>query len=481
MKNYLYNTPMKTKTFLKIFSAFIGIAFLFGCVADDDFDTPDTSISEPVLDGPEISISAVAGQLAQEQGNSELDYTDEQTIYTYEFNAQPQYLVGYVVSSDEGGNYFEEIIVQDQPENPTIGIKILIDVNPLSVRYEPGRKIYLLLNGLSTGMTNGVLTVGLRNGNEVDNIPSSLESNVLQRSAEVAELVAMPVNISEFTDDKTNLFLRLEDVQFNRNMVLGERPLTYASEAFDQFDGDRILESCTENTSTIFSTSTFADFKSLSLPQGRGTMDVILTKDFFGEVFNVRVNSPEDVALDDADRCDPDFLDCTDPSGGGAVIYSEDFQSFGDFEGEGWANINVSGGFRDWIIGSFSGNSYAQITGFNANEDVIDVWLVSPGVDLDATTGEEFSFDVQTNFDNGNILSVYASEDYDGDPTTATWIALDVSIPNGPASGFGDFENVGPVNVSCLEGTVHFGFFYQGSDPDATTRYHIDNVTVTGN
>ena len=29
--------------------------------------------------------------------------------------------------------------------------------------------------------------------------------------------------------------------------------------------------------------------------------------------------------------------------------------------------------------------------------------------------------------------------------------------------------------------TIHIGFFYEGSDPNATTRYHIDNIEVTGN
>lgn len=479
-KLYKFNL-MKLFRSVQLIAAVLAISLLVGCVTGDDFSTPDTSVSEPILDGPEISIAAVAGQLAQEQGNTELDYTDEETVYTYEFTSQPQYLVGYVVSSDEGGNFFEEIVIQDQPENPTIGIKILIDVNPISVRYDPGRKIYLQVNGLSTGITNGVLSIGLRNGNSVDNIPAALESEVLQRSPEVETMVPLPMDIQDFQDNKTNLFVRLEDVQFNRNQVIGDRILSYASEQFDQFDGERLLESCASGASTIFSTSTFADFKNLTLPAGRGPIDAVLTKDFFGEVFNVRVNTPEDVDLVNNERCDPDFLDCDGPSGGGSAIFSEDFQNFNGFENEGWTNVNISGGNRDWIIGSFSGNAYSQITGFNANEDVIDVWLVTPEINMGTTTGEEFSFDIQVNFDNGNILTVWASEDFAGDPTTATWFPLDITIPTGPGNGFGDFESIPPVNVSCLEGTVHFGFFYQGSDPDASTRYHVDNVTVTGN
>jgi hypothetical protein len=112
----------------------------------------------------------------------------------------------------------------------------------------------------------------------------------------------------------------------------------------------------------IFSTSTFADFKNLTLPSGRGSMTAVLTKDFFGEVFNISVNTPEDVNLDSAERCDPDFVECTGPSGGGDVIYEENFENFNGFPDEGWTNINVSGGNTDWFIRNSSGSSYAQIS-----------------------------------------------------------------------------------------------------------------------
>ena len=106
---------------------------------------------------------------------------------------------------------------------------------------------------------------------------------------------------------------------------------------------------------------------------------------------------------------------------------------------------------------------------------------MTPAIDLDSTTGEELSFDIESAFDTGTILSVYISTDYAGDPTTATWQILDADVPVGPSSGFGGFESVGPINISCVDGTAVIGFFYEGSDPSATTRYHLDNVIVTGN
>ncbi|WP_045475241.1 DUF5689 domain-containing protein [Winogradskyella sp. PG-2] len=473
---------MKTLKINKLILLLIGLVVFNSCVEDDDFNTPNTSVVEPVLDGSEITIASIAGRLAQEQDNGgTLDYTDEDSVITFDFSATNEYMVGYVISSDEGGNYFEEIILQDKAENPTIGIKVLIDVNPLFIRYEVGRKVFIKLNGLAVGITNGVLTVGALNGNEVDKIPSASENEFILRSAAIATMVPMPLAFADFSDDKTNLLVELQDVQFNRNQATGDNPFSYASEGSDEFDGERTLESCTAASSVIFSTSTFADFKSLTLPSGRGNMTAILTKDFFGETFNIVVNSPEDINFDNAERCDPDFLECTGASGGGAAIYEENFEGFAGYAAEGWTNVNVSGGGTDWIIGNFSGSSYAQISGFNSGDDEINVWLVTPTINMDSSTGEELSFDVQSNFDNGTILSVYVSSDFTGDPATATWQILDASIPTGPSGGFGSFEGVGPINISCIDGDVNFAFFYEGSDPSATTRYHIDNIEVTGN
>ena len=140
-----------------------------------------------------------------------------------------------------------------------------------------------------------------------------------------------------------------------------------------------------------------------------------------------------------------------------------------------------NGGNVDWFISSFSGNFYSRISAFSSNESEAEVWLVTPGIDLDSTTGEEFSFDVEAAFSNGIILSVLVTENFTGDVTTTDWTELDADIQQGPSSGFGGFESKGPINVSCLNGTVNFAFKYSGSDPSATTRYHVDNVVVTGN
>ncbi|WP_431157241.1 DUF5689 domain-containing protein [Winogradskyella poriferorum] len=464
---------MKTLNLNKLTLLLIGLLVFTACVEDDEYGLPNITVND-VEFGPDdqmLDIDAVLGFFNQ-QGEA----------YTFEDNPNfDVYTSGYVISSDEGGNFFEELVIQDKAENPTAGVVVQIDTNPLFTLYEFGRKVFIKLDGLTIAEDNGVLQLGKAAGNGIEKIANSQRTEHIILDPEVATIIPLDVEISDFSNDLENLFIRLSDMQFNRNDVLGDNPLTFAAEDTDEFDGERTVESCANGTTVIMSTSTFSDFKGLKLPANRGSISAVLTRDFFDDFYTIVVNSPEDINFDNENRCDPDFLECTGASGGGSVIFEEDFEGFGTYASEGWDNINISGTSTDWFISSFSGNFYSRISAFSSGNAEANVWLVTPPVNMDATTGEEISFDIQSNFDNGTNLSVWVSTDYTGDPTTATWSLLDATIPVGPSSTFGNFETVGPVNISCVDGTAVFGFFYEGSDPSATTRYHVDNIVVTGN
>jgi hypothetical protein len=476
---------MKTANFYKLILLMFAVAFTVSCVQDDEFETPDTTVGEePFLNGPEITIGAVAGISAQEDGDN------------FTFDETDQYMVGYVNSSDEFGNFFEELILQDSPENPTVGIRVLIDVNPLFTRYEVGRKVYVNTKGLTLGISNGVLSLGVAGDSFIEKIPAALELSTILRSPEVATLVPLTLDLDELPEDEdafdfTNLYVTINNVQFNRNSVLIDEPLTYAAEPFDQFDGERILENCAGSTDIVLSTSTFADFAPLQLPAGSGSVTGVLTKNFFGDEYNIVINKIEDVMLDGTERCDPiEFVvgaptDCADGTVGGAVIFEDDFQAYSDTSdmvAAGYTIQNINGGSTEFFLGNFSGNNYAQVSGFSTGEGDIDTWLVTPSVDLSNTANDELLVDIEAAFDNGTILTVLYSTDFSGNVLEATWSELtDADIPVGPSSGFGGFDAAGPINTSCIDGTVNFAFRYQGSDPSATTRYHVDNIQVNGN
>ncbi len=470
---------IKTNKILALGFGLVSMLFINSCVEDDDYTTPDLVIAPVDVSalGQFTSFSNIVSRYTTAVANGE-----QVGVFSVE-NDGPLYAIGYVVSDDGSGNFYEEITIQNSVDGADPvgdvrrGLKVEINANDLGGIYNFGRKVYIKLNGLAVSEDNGVYVLGKSQGNSLVQLEDSEFSDFIIRDPETIAITPKMVAIEDLTDLDESTYVQLS----NSQIIKAQSTLTYAGEPTDSFDGFRTVINCDTEATLLLQTSTFADFKGAQLPLGKGTISGVYTRDF-GDDFSVLiVNTVADIKFTNPDRCDPVVLECTTPSGGGSTLYSENFEGFNGFASEGWTMTNVDGGNVDWFISSFSGNNYTRISAFNSNESDAEVWLVTPDVDLDTTTGEELSFDVEAAFANGIILSVYVANDFSGDVTTATWTQLDANIQAGPSSGFGGFETIDPINISCLDGSVNFAFVYSGSDPSATTRYHIDNIVVTGN
>ncbi|MBL4905734.1 MAG: hypothetical protein JKZ00_06960 [Flavobacteriaceae bacterium] len=189
---------MITTKFYNIVITFLLIITLFSCVQDDDFTIPDITITEPKIIATS-SITAIQAALTQE-------FTSNQKlIYRFRENKEPTYLIGYVISSDKTGSFYKKLIVQDDFENPTAGIEILVDKTSLSETFEFGRKVFVKLDGLSisyddgeididpTNAIGGKFTLGIDNGNgRVENISATSYTNHLVRSSIVVNIIPPP-------------------------------------------------------------------------------------------------------------------------------------------------------------------------------------------------------------------------------------------------------------------------------------------------
>ena len=474
---------MKTSTIYKLMILLFAATFAVSCVQDDDYEIPNLEVTPPVLSGEEITINGLKQLLLQEQaaGNDILTIEDD------------LYITGYVISNDEFGNFYEEILLQDESSNPTIGIKILVNVNPLFIFYEFGRRTHIQLQGLTVAFDSGVLSLGIRNGNSIDKLGITQMTDYIKRDTQVEEITPLPMSISEFNIDKTNLYIRLTDVQFHRNDVLGENPKTFAAEPEDEFDGERTLESCTDGLSAVFSTSTFADFKAVSLPTGRGTLDGILTLDFFGETFNVVVNSPLSINFDSTDRCDPTEVNCGLASSVGSnELFSEFFETQNEgspISGNGWTNY-IQEGSRDWISFFNDGSNgslgiSATIGSYNSNDDSTIAWLIMPEFDFDAQDGETLNFKTSNSFSDGSYLELLYSSDWDGNPAniaSATWDIIPSAYLVQDDDNFADWFDSGNVSLDCITGSGYIAFKYTGSgDADFDGSYELDEIEVNSN
>ena len=447
----------------------IFLVLFISCIKTDDFDVPMIEIEEPDISA-NSSISAIKNAFDQAGGE----------LFTFGENDN-SIVEGFVVSSDEGGNFFKTLIIQDQPENPTAGIEILIDKKAYFTKYNFGRKVFIKLAGLSISSLGGKYKLGYNFRNEVEEIPESLLDSLIIRSSETFEIIPKSLLLSDISNSNIGTFIELKDVQFKHSEI-GK---TYAGEPFDEFNGDRILIQCKDQISTTLSTSTFSDFKSNIIPNKKGNIRAVFTKDFFGEMFVLILNDPFNIDFTDEDRCDPEFLDCdkvnttTDK-----LIFYEDFQELkntDELEELGWVNKNTNLGKEKFKKRTSSGNVTMRISAFRTEENPLEVWLVTPSINLDNSINEILTFQTNATFDNGTILTVWISSDFVENINEATWEQLDVNIAVGPGNGFGtNFISSGEISLDCLQGDVSIAFKYLGGDPGISTTYDIDNIKIEG-
>lgn len=471
---------MKKLLYILLFST------ITSCVNNDDFGIPIPKNADTIVIPSEklTTFKAIHSRFDQAKANGQ-----EVAIIR---NDEDVYLEGYVISSDYAGNFFEELIIQnkidnsDPDEDPRLGIRISINVGSLSETYDFGRKVYIKLAGLTIAEVNGVLSIGKGEDPRLEQIQEFEYRNIVIRTSEVFEIIPKVTTIQDLTNADQNTFIQLNNMQFNR-FELGR---TYAGESFDEFDGFRLLESCDSGASMFLQTSTFADFKSLTIPIGKGTITGILNRNF-GDDFNVlAINTPADINFDNAERCDPLEISCGLASSFGTRrLFYENFESQRNNQpvaGSGWTNY-IEAGSEAWeaYTSTSTNASLGRSARFqsSASGDISNIgWLITPAINLDVQEGETLRFKTSNSLADSSFMEVLISSNWDGNIANiklATWAVLSDAYVVNDTDSFVPWFNSGNVNLSCLSGTVHIAFKYTGGGQENFDGvYELDEVSV---
>ena len=457
--------------------------FMSSCVQDDNFETPDILVEDLDIPTEKLTTFKAVKSLYEQAvngGNSTEIIRDD------------VYIEGYVVSTDRAGNFFEELIIQNKTDDsnpdsdPRLGFKIDINVSSLSDTYQFGQKVMVKLQGLTIGETSGVITIGKGDAVNVKQIQAAEYKDIVLRTNEIAEIKPMRVGLENLTENFENTLIELNNMQLNR-FELGA---SFASESFDEFDGLRLLESCDSGIQLIMQTSTFSDFKSLIVPQGKGTVTGVFSRDF-RDNFNVLViNSSAAVQFDSDARCDPLEFTCglAATIGTGNVLF-EDFESQKNnkpIEIQGWTNY-IEAGTEAWE--GFSSTSSNASLGRSArfqsasSGDVSNIgWLITPELDLDAQGGESLRFKTSSSLADSSYMEVFYSDDWDGNEasiTTSTWAILTDAYVVKDSDSFAPWFSSGNVDLSCISGSIHIAFKYTGSGQSTFDGvYELDEIRV---
>ena len=178
-------------------------------------------------------------------------------------------LEGYVISSDEKGNFFNTIHIQDKAVSPTNGIQIEVDLRDSYLRFYPGDKVSIHLQGLYLGKTKGIYKLGsvfTSFGNlSVGRIPShAIENHIKRLCDQSVKITPIHTSIEELQFQPPNTLIEIDKVEFSEE-ELGQ------AFAVTGETTKRKLINCNDQNMLLIN-SGYADFSAEILPYGMGSV-----------------------------------------------------------------------------------------------------------------------------------------------------------------------------------------------------------------
>lgn len=463
------------KLFKNTFIALSAGLMFTGCVDDDDFDLP------PINCNDRWEANATISDVKA------LNDTDTPLLIESDMIIE-----GYVVSSDETGNFFKTISIQDSPQNPTAGMAIEVDMTNLYNRYPIGSRILINANGLYVAKDRGSYKIGTTfdsNGViRVGRMPEHMGTSNLAASCDPF-IDIVPTTYSNIADALTeaniNTLVTIENVQF-QNVGNGQ---TYYDEenAFGGATNVNIVDS--QGNTTVLRTSSFADFAAEELPTGSGSITMVVSaftnnNNVTPSTYQMFIRDLNDVNLDQP-RMDTSSGSGT--IGGGSAAYEscvdEDFSAYNDGLNNFPKYVNYAhNGDRYWGVRDFSGNKFIQMTAFNANSDT-EVYFIVP---VNFNDADAFSFKSIDGHNNGDALSVFYTTSWtigsDLNTSDLTDITSEFTISTGNTNGYGTtWVESGEYNLSAISGNGAVVFRYLGSGNGVTTTIQLDDIKVINN
>jgi hypothetical protein len=259
---------------MNIYRAIFIVFISLSCVTGNDFETPKEVCNDT---------------LRADKTLHEIFDTATTTVTIYR---DDDYIEAYITSSDQGGNFFKLITMQNL--EGSLGISVPIDQTDLYTIYNPGRKVYVKLKNSFIEIDNDAVKIGeLFIGNFLNESVGRIsypgfEEVVLKSCEEVDEnSIVRTISIDEITDANLNTLVEFNNVQFAED-ALGSNFYDVDKDDFNATN--HFIEDLSGNV-LIFRTSAFADFAKQDVPNNSGTIRGVLTKfngayQLFARTFN---------------------------------------------------------------------------------------------------------------------------------------------------------------------------------------------------
>jgi hypothetical protein len=366
-----------------------------------------------------------------------------------------RYVRAVVVSSDEGGNYYKKLVIQDS----TGGVELQLDMTGLFSMYPVGQKIILIPNGLVIGDYNNLLQVGWiynsNTGPQVGRINSLFFNNhIIRDGLPHPSNLPKPLtnNTIDFLSDKDiNKLVRLENVTFENNAI--GNPFAFGTHATDWVISVPLPSGTTQNVTVR--TSNFAKFRSLIIENRNYNLTGILT--IFGTSYQLMIRTIDDI----------EALEALPPE---TIVF--DFLTNPMNWEDSWRNESVLNTNHPW---TFRTNAMGHIG--NTSRVPMDDWFISPLITYPDLTNGYLQFMHQIDLKNGieDPYQIYYTTSTASSFNSNDWKPLG-KLNSFPASY--DWSN--RLSLSTINAnTFRIAFRYYAPDTDVDTyTWNIRKVEI---
>ncbi len=429
----------------------------------------DTSITNHLISVKELKSKHTMGNL---------DYITDNYIISV--------LVG---SSDESGNFYKSLAVQDS----TGGITILLDRSGLYTDYPVGRRLYIKCKGLYISDYSGyTIQLGavdntVPTNRKLTSIPSSLFDTYIVKGKLGNKLSPKIVTLAQLNaigglaTAKIPLLDTLQSTLIQLNgvgLAATDVGLTYADTSASKNAASRNITDSNGTFGIVLYTTGYANFAGLIPPSGTGTLTGIFIPYYYsknktyGEIM-VR------------DTSDVKFYS-------GVPLFSETFPNIKNSviitstSNNVWKNIAEIGGmsYKGYVSGT---TRMASISGYVAggNPSAVKSWMITQAINIPSTTvSPKLTFVSEDGYYSGATFEVLVSTDYDSSkvPSKSTWTTLPATIPTGDAK-FTKPVASGSIDLSSYIGrTIYLAWRYTTTtSAQGGTGYEFGTVKVAGN
>lgn len=289
--------------YLNFFILAFGVLLLVSCVHDDEYNTPADTENYQCKD------------LSQDTSLQVISLKDAKALFkgseAYTFLSDSNlYLEGYVSSSDETGNLYKTLYIQDAPVNPTEGFTISMDLVSSYLKFPQGSKIYVKLAGLSIGEYGGMPQLGKKIGDEtsasrVSRIPEqSIPHHIFKSCNEREIIVPKEMTLAEMkreNDRYLGVLIKVKDAEFH-NSVLCKQFAPNGQTVSMAIEDPTWTITDPKKANRVVRNSGYATFAPKTLPSGKGDLVGILSK--FTSTYQIYVLRESDLDMNSFPRKD---------------------------------------------------------------------------------------------------------------------------------------------------------------------------------